>query len=484
MSARFVVLGLARPRTPWFGEVGRWATSGAAPLEFIRCVSREEVAANLASGRAYSALLVDGASIELDRDLVDAMRSAGSATIVVQDGSVTRDWQVLGVQAVLPADFNRTDLVVTLDAHAAALETAPTTLAEAFQTRDGPDEPFPSHGPGVLSRWISVTGSGTGASVLAMALAQALGSAEPNTRPERGSTLWRGRRSSGSARLFPASPSHPDTPVLLADLALDADQAMLHGAPDIVPGLSELVDAFRANHVAGEAVRNLTFAVDGRHYQLLLGLRRHRDWAALRPRALSASLDGLSRAFPLVVADVDPDIEGETDCGSVEIEERNALARAALRRSDLVMVVGGADLKGLHGLIRTLGRLRQFGVDPARLVPVVNRAPRHPRARAEITRAITSLVEVAPAGLHRIQLANGTTKPVSSALAGVLFVPEIRRLDTLIRDGAPLPGALCGPLGTAAAALLERVEPVGVTRHEPVAVRPGEVGGLFDLAAS
>ena len=52
MNTRFVVLGLARPRTPWFGEVGRWATSGSAPLEFIRCVSREEVAANLASGRA------------------------------------------------------------------------------------------------------------------------------------------------------------------------------------------------------------------------------------------------------------------------------------------------------------------------------------------------------------------------------------------------------------------------------------------------
>ncbi len=473
MSARFVVLGLARPRTPWFGEVGRWATSGAAPLEFIRCVSREEVAANLASGRAYSALLVDGASIELDRDLVDAMRNAGSATIVVEDRSVTRDWQVLGVQAVLPADFNRTDLVLTLDSHAAALETAPTTLAAAFQT--GEASPFPSATP-ELGRWISVTGGGAGASVLAMAVSQALGSTDHHGVPAR---HLRGR----PGRKVSPAPGAAGTPVLLADLALDADQAMLHGAPDIVPGLNDLVDAFRTTQVPADAVRNLTFAVDGRHYQLLLGLRRHRDWAALRPRALSAALDGLASAFPVVVADVDADVEGETDCGSVEIEERNTLARAALRRSDLVLVVGGADLKGLHGLIRTLGRLRQFGIDAARLVPVVNRAPRHPRARAEITRAITSLVSQVPDG----PLTSGAPEapgPGKAALAGVLFVPEIRRLDTVIRDGAPLPAALCGPLGAAAAALLARLRPIVVARPEPVAVRPGELGGLFDLAAS
>lgn len=480
MSARFVVLGLARPRTPWFGEVGRWATSGAAPLEFIRCVSREEVAAHLASGRAYSALLVDGASIELDRDLVDAMRSAGSATIVVEDRSVTRDWQVLGVHAVLRADFNRTDLVVTLDTHAAALETAPTTLAEAFEARG---ESASGLGTPDMGRWISVTGRGAGASLLAMALAQALGSRHQHRTVQHRSNR-RPRLRAPTVTNTPNTPSTPNAPVLLADLALDADQAMLHGAPDIVPGLNELVDAFRTNHVPADAVRNLTFAVDGRHYQLLLGLRRHRDWAALRPRALSASLDGLARAFPVVVADVNADVEGETDCGSVEIEERNALARASLRRSDVVLVVGGADLKGLHGLIRTLGRLRQFGIDPARLVPVVNRAPRHPRARAEITRALSSLVDVVPPGSHPDGVPDGAVPPRDETLAGVLFLPEIRRVDALIRDGAPLPAALCDPLGAALRAVLERTAPVGVPHSEPAAIRPGELGGLFDLAAS
>ena len=118
MSTRYVVLGLARPRSVWFGEVGRWATSGSAPLEFIRCVAREELAANLASGRPFSAVLVDAAAHGLDRDLIELARRAGSATIVVDDAHVTRNWHALGVQSVLPSDFGRADLVLALDAHA------------------------------------------------------------------------------------------------------------------------------------------------------------------------------------------------------------------------------------------------------------------------------------------------------------------------------------------------------------------------------
>ena len=83
MAARYVVVGLARPRASWFGDVGRWATSGAAPVKFVRCVSAEELRARLRSGRAFSAVLVDGAVGGLDRDLVDAAREAGAAVVVV-----------------------------------------------------------------------------------------------------------------------------------------------------------------------------------------------------------------------------------------------------------------------------------------------------------------------------------------------------------------------------------------------------------------
>ena len=50
-------------------------------------------------------------------------------------------------------------------------------------------------------------------------------------------------------------------------------------------------------------------------YHLLLGLRRHRDWTAVRPHAFAAGLDGLRRAFRVVVADVDADLEGERTTG-------------------------------------------------------------------------------------------------------------------------------------------------------------------------
>src|SRR5690606_6932196 len=157
---------------------------------------------------------------------------------------------------------------------------------------------------------------------------------------------------------------------VLADLCLDADQAMLHDARDVVPGLQELVDAHRTARPGGREVHALTFDVVNRGYNLLLGLRRHRDWAVLKPRTFEASLDGLRGAFDVVVADVADDLEGEAECGSVEVEERNVMARTAVARADVVVAVGAPGLKGLHGLVRTVNRLREHGVPPERVLAV------------------------------------------------------------------------------------------------------------------
>ena len=94
--------------------------------------------------------------------------------------------------------------------------------------------------------------------------------------------------------------------VLLADLNLDADQAALHDARDVVPGVAELVDAHRGGQPSADEIRTLTFRVPSRSYHLLLGLRRHRDWTVLRPRAFEAArrrpapelLDGRGRRQP------------------------------------------------------------------------------------------------------------------------------------------------------------------------------------------
>src|SRR5687767_7798641 len=114
MPDRYAVLGLAPPRTPWFREVARWSHDAVLPLEFVKCVSAAELRARLASGRPFSAVLVDAGQPGLDRDLVDASRAAGCAVLVVADGRVARDWAAMGVAALLPFDVSRDDLLEAL----------------------------------------------------------------------------------------------------------------------------------------------------------------------------------------------------------------------------------------------------------------------------------------------------------------------------------------------------------------------------------
>jgi hypothetical protein len=452
MAARYVVVGLARPRATWFGDVGRWATSGAAPVDFVRCVSAEELRARLGSGRAFSAVLVDGAVGGLDRDLVDAAREAGAAVVVVDDGTRARDWQQLAVDGVLAAPFSRQDLVALLEARAtsvSAVRPLPVADEEVVEGRRG--------------HLFAVTGAGgTGASTLAMALAQAL------------ADVGRvgGSGPADDRRLDAGFGTPADGEVVLADLALHGDQAMFHDAPDIVPGVTELVEAHRLARPSAPDLRASTFTVVGRGYRLLLGLRRHRDWSALRPRAVEAAVEGLCSAFGAVVADIDADLEGEADCGAVEVEERNVLARTAARRADVVFVVGTSGLKGVHALARTVAHCAAAGVEPGRIVPVVNHAPRAPRQRAEVSRALADLLSGALSG---------------GKACGPVFVAHQRRVENLLRDGARLPAPLGAPLLGAARAVVERHLDAAAPRAagEPEAVRPGSLGGWFsDRAAS
>jgi hypothetical protein len=258
--------------------------------------------------------------------------------------------------------------------------------------------------------------------------------------------------------------------VVLADLALNGQQGLLHDAGDVVPGLSELVEGHRNGSLGAEEVRKLCFDVADRGYDLLLGLRRQRDWTALRSRALRAALDGLRQCYRMVVAEIDADVEGEAECGSVDVEDRNMLARTAATTADLVLVVGQAGLCGLHAHLRVLRDLVGLGVDPGKLVPIVNRAPRNPRARAEISQALAGPLE---ASLPGVRLA-----------ANAVFVPERRRLDGAVRDGLAPPSAVVAPIAQAVRALVEVVPsgagagagPASVAADEPVAVVPGSLG--------
>ena len=217
VSERFVILGLGQARSSWFTDLARMANSGGLPLELVKCVSHEEARVRLASGRAFSALLVDGGLPGVDRDLIDAARRAGVEVLVVDDPRVSRDWDALGATDVLPPSFAVADLLASLSALTQAI---PRSVAGTV---------LPASTPKLWSGGlIAVTGAGgTGVSTIAAALAQGL--AARQGRPGA---------------------------VLLADLALDADQGVLHHAPDVVPGLPELVEAHRAGSLTASEVHH------------------------------------------------------------------------------------------------------------------------------------------------------------------------------------------------------------------------------------
>lgn len=431
-AERFVVLGLARPRAEWFREVGRWATSAAIPAEFLKCVSVEELRVRLATGRAYSCALLDGGLSAVDRDLLQSVREVGAVTLVIDDSRQRRDWVALGAAAVLPVVLTREVLLDALAAHAPMVGTASAASfdddshgVEGLDLALGPSAVVAVCGPG-----------GTGASTVAAALAQGLGE--------------NGGHQGG---------------ILLADLALHAEQAMLHDVRDVVPGVQELVEAHRGGAPSRHQVEALTFEVVDRHYHLLLGLRRARYWATLRPRAFQAAFDSMRRAFAVVVCDITADFEGEGEAGSADVEERNLMARTACGCADVVFAVGRPGVKGIHALVRVVADLAGFGVPVRRIVPVINAAPRHPRARAEISATIADLAAPALGG-------EATSAPV--------FLP-VRRVEEALRDAVRLPAPLAPLL---AGAFRATIEHVGRAEHravpEPVLVAPGSLGAWTD----
>ena len=427
---RYVVLGLARPRSEWFRAVGQWATSAALPVEFSKCVSVEELRVRLRSGRAYSAVLLDGAVSAVDRDVVESARSAGCAVIVVDDGRDRHPWTDLGAATVLPTTLTREALLDALVTHSSMVARgAASPFDEAPRDLD-------------VASWrgqvaVVCGPGGTGASTVAAALAQGLG-----------------------------QDRHGHGDVVLADLALHAEQAMLHDVRDVVPGIQELVEAHRSARPEVDDVRALTFSVVERRYHLLLGLRRARYWATLRPRSFDAAFDSLRSAFATVVCDVTADFEDEDAAGSSDVEERNHMARTAVAAADVVFAVGRPGVKGVHALVRVLADLAAAGVAPARLVPVVNEAPRQPRARAELAGALASLAVPAMGG---------------AAVASPLFLPT-RRVEEALRDAVGLPAPLPALLAGAYAAVLDRVGPTVEVATGPAfeRVEPGSLGSWAD----
>jgi hypothetical protein len=98
-------------------------------------------------------------------------------------------------------------------------------------------------------------------------------------------------------------------------------------------------------------------------------------------------------------------------------------------------------------------------VDPTRIVPVFNRAPRAARARAGLAAVLAELSAPFAGG----------------GLANPIHLPERGNVEADLHDGARLPVALGAPLAGAYRAMLERSRPEPATA-DPEPVRPGTLG--------
>ncbi|MBA3654771.1 MAG: hypothetical protein H0W70_11350 [Actinobacteria bacterium] len=424
MSDRFVVLGLATARARWFAAFGQWAHAGSLPVDFVKCVSVEQLRVRLRSGRLHSAALIDGSVPALDRDLIESVHGAGATVIVVDAATRHPHWTALGADHTLADGFGPSEITDALRTHAAMVPTGEWDAPRCDHT-----DTAPAHAPLV----VLCGPGGTGVSTLAIAFAQ----------------QWAAER------------SRPPGEVLLADLCLRAEQAMLHDAGDVGPGIQELVDQCRTANIDRDQARSHAYAVPERGYALLLGLRQPEAWSALRPRAIGAALASLQTAFSAVVCDCDADLEGQAQGGSVDVEERNALARSAVTRADAVFVVGAPGLKGTYSLARVIAAVADAGAAPARVVPVFNRASRSPRARARLNAALAALLP----------------DSVRHDLAPAVFIPE-RDVEMCLHDRTKVPAALGDPLVGAFRAV-DADAAQAVVGHQPQArrLRAGELRG-------
>jgi hypothetical protein len=130
-----------------------------------------------------------------------------------------------------------------------------------------------------------------------------------------------------------------------------------------------------------------------------------------------------------------------------------------------VVVVGEPSMKGLYALVRTLTELLGFGVPVDRLVPVVSRAPRSPRRRAELTGTLHELV-AASAGA------------AAQRLVSPVHLPE-RRVDEALRDGVALPAPLPALVARAVTAVRGRADGrVPTAPGAPELVTPGSLSAF------
>lgn len=418
MNSRFVLIALGRPRSVWLDHIVSIATSGAIPAEVHKAVGIVDLFTQMTGGRAASAVLLDAGAPGVDRDVITRVHACGVSVFVVTDPLVPRDWSDLGADAVFTQTFRADEL---LDALTRSARSIPTTSFPDVAS----DRPFIQPPPWDASLIAVIGSGGTGASTVAIAAAQGLAQSDRGT-----------------------------TGVALIDLCRNAEQSMLHDADPSAPGLLELIDACRLGSPDAGAVQDHLTSIYKRGYDLLPGLRRRRLWTQLRPASSSAALAALRRCYGVVIADLDADLEGEAEAGSIDLEERHQLTRLAIDQATVTLVVGHASMKGLHSLTRVLRDLVDHGAAPSTLQPLFNFAPTGARSRSGYTAALAELTD----GLGL------SSTPI--------FVPT-KDIDDRLRALVPFPSAVVEPIAGALKARLALRQAASTAVPSPVPMRTG-----------
>ncbi len=230
------------------------------------------------------------------------------------------------------------------------------------------------------------------------------------------------------------------------------------------PGLPELVDAHRHDELDPDEVRRCCSASGSVATTCCSECADPETRSDAALHRSPPAIDALRRSYDVVVIEHDPDLDGEDETGSIDVEELHGLARRATALADLVVAVGRPGMWGLHRHVRLLEELDDAGLDPRRVQPVVNHAPPTPGQRALHTRTLARLDRARRARLRGDRCSSPTIDSVADRL----------------RSAEPLPQRWSRPLARSLPALLAELADLDLPGrpHRAAGARlvPGELG--------
>ncbi|MBT3248961.1 MAG: hypothetical protein HN361_08945 [Actinobacteria bacterium] len=350
---RYVLLGLASGAPGWMTKVQPVLDTGQPAGEFLPCAGIADLTNRLASGRPFSALLIDHRTVGLDRELIQRSHAAHCPVIVVGKETDAGRWKSLGADEVISSFLADEDLRLALQRHGNLInqtdrfrksdtQTAPPAIGDKAKWQN-----TSWHG-----RLIAVTGpGGTGASSVARALALGLGH-DPRFQKS----------------------------VALVDACLEADQAHLHGVDPGGKNLQQAVQAHRTGQPTAQELFTLMIQPSGAPYRLLPGLLRRRDWPAAGGSSLRSTLINIARHHLVTVVDVDPFVDLAPEEQPTSPSTPGEIARVVMNLADFVVVVGRPSERDAIAQQRTLNTLVAAGVDDKRISPLIL-YPAGPRPR-------------------------------------------------------------------------------------------------------